>query len=118
MSFFVIFWLGLRNPRHIATKSQHLWAVPRQIRFWSILKKSWDLVRPPPIGPNSQLLPKICFESFPNAQMRYDILTSRPCLLIFKFHHFDFCHLRLDAKFLIPCSRSAIFNFEFAFENC
>lgn len=25
---------------------------------------------------------------------------------------------RLDAKFLIPCSRSAIFNFEFAFENC
>ena len=27
-------------------------------------------------------------------------------------------HFRLDAKFLIPCSRSAIFNFEFAFENC
>jgi len=25
---------------------------------------------------------------------------------------------RLDAKFLIPCSRSAIFNFEFAFQNC
>ena len=23
-----------------------------------------------------------------------------------------------DAKFLIPCSRSAIFNFEFAFQNC
>ena len=44
----MIFWLGLGNPRHIATKSQHLWAVPRQIRFWSFLKKSWDWVRPPP----------------------------------------------------------------------
>ena len=48
MSFLVIFWLGLGNPRHIATKSQHLWAVPRQIEFWSILKKSWDWVRSPP----------------------------------------------------------------------
>ena len=48
MWFLVIFWLGLGNPRHIATKSQHLWAVPRQIEFWSILKKSWDWVRPPP----------------------------------------------------------------------
>ena len=56
MSFLVNFLLGLGNPRHIATKSQHLWAVPRQIKFWSILKKS---------RPNSQLLPKICFESFP-----------------------------------------------------
>ena len=37
----MIFWLGLGNPRHIATKSQ-------QIKFWSILKKSWDWVRPPP----------------------------------------------------------------------
>ena len=44
----MIFWLGLGNPRHIATKSQHLWAVPRQIKFWSILIKSWDWVRPPP----------------------------------------------------------------------
>ena len=25
---------------------------------------------------------------------------------------------RIDAKILVPCSRSAIFNFEFAFENC
>ena len=41
MAFLVIFWLGLGNPRHIATKSQ-------QIKFWSILKKSWDWVRPPP----------------------------------------------------------------------
>ena len=32
MAFLVIFWLGLGNHRHIATKSQ-------QIRFWSILKK-------------------------------------------------------------------------------
>ena len=48
MSFLVNFWLGLGNPRHIATISQHLWAFPRQIRFWSILKKSWDWVRPPP----------------------------------------------------------------------
>ena len=48
MSFLVIFWLGLGNPCHIATKSQHLWAVPRKIKFWSILKKSWDWVRPPP----------------------------------------------------------------------
>ena len=41
MAFLVIFWLGLGNPHHIATKSQ-------QIKFWSILKKSWDWVRPPP----------------------------------------------------------------------
>ena len=34
------FWVGTGEP--IATKSQHLWAVPRQIEFWSILKKSWD----------------------------------------------------------------------------
>ena len=32
--FLVFFWLGLGTPRHIATKSQHLWAVPRQIKFW------------------------------------------------------------------------------------
>ena len=30
-------------------------------------EKSWDWVRPPPLlGPNSHLLPKICFEGFPN----------------------------------------------------
>ena len=70
MSFLVNFWLGLGNPRHIATKSQHLWAVPRQIEFWLILKKSWDWVRPPPLlGPNSQLLPKICFEGFPKVKI-------------------------------------------------
>ena len=51
MSFLVNFWLGLGNPRHIATKSQHLWAVPRQIKFWSILKKKLGLGQipaPPP----------------------------------------------------------------------
>ena len=31
MSCLVIFWLGLGNPCHIATKSQNLWTVPRQI---------------------------------------------------------------------------------------
>ena len=25
---------------------------------------------------------------------------------------------RIAAKILVPCSRSAVFNFEFAFENC
>ena len=25
---------------------------------------------------------------------------------------------RINAKVLVPCSRSAVFNFEFAFENC
>lgn len=25
---------------------------------------------------------------------------------------------RYEAKILVPCSRSAVFNFEFAFENC
>ena len=64
--FWWFFGWDWRTPRHIATKSQHLWAVPRQIRFWSILKKSWDWVRPPPLlGPKSQLLPKICFACFP-----------------------------------------------------
>ena len=57
MSFLVNFLLGLGNPRDIATKSQHLWAVPRQIRFWSILKKVGIGSDPPLIGPNSQLLP-------------------------------------------------------------
>ena len=59
MSFLVNFWLGLGNPRHIATISQHLWAFPRQIRFWSILKKSWDWVRPPPsLGQNPNFYQK------------------------------------------------------------
>ena len=40
VAFFVIFWLGLGNPRHIATKSQ-------PIKFWWILKKSWDWVKFP-----------------------------------------------------------------------
>ena len=59
----MIFWLGLGNPCHIATKSQHLWAVPRQIKFWSILKKKLGLGKTPAplLGPNSQLLPKKFF---------------------------------------------------------
>ena len=65
MSFLVNFWLGLGNPRHIATKSQHLWTVPRQIRFWSILKKSWDWVRPPPpsLGQNPNFYQKFVLEA-------------------------------------------------------
>ena len=45
--------------------SWYLRGAPRTI-FWSILKKK-NWVRPPPplLGPNSQLLPKICFASFP-----------------------------------------------------
>ena len=31
--------------------------LPRQIKFWSILIKSWDWVSPPPIGTKSQVLP-------------------------------------------------------------
>ena len=60
MSFLVIFnvifgdFLVGEPPPYcdkILTKSQ-------QIKFWSIFKKSWDMVRPPPLlGPNSQLLP-------------------------------------------------------------
>ena len=50
MSFLVNFWLGLGNPRHIATKSQHLWAVPRQIRFWSFFKKVGIGSDLPPLG--------------------------------------------------------------------
>ena len=46
--FWWFFGWDWRTPRHIATKSQHLWAVPRQIEFWSILKKSWDWVTPQP----------------------------------------------------------------------
>ena len=65
MSFLVNFWLGLGNPRHIATISQHLWAFPRQIRFWSILKKSWDWVRPPPpsLGQNPNFYQKFVLEA-------------------------------------------------------
>ena len=61
MAFLVIFWLGLGNPRHIATKSQ-------QIKFWSILKKvgiGSDSPPQPPLGPNSKFLPKICSWGFP-----------------------------------------------------
>ena len=45
---FVIFWLGLGNLRHIATKSQHLWTVSRQIKFLSILKKKVRIGSDPP----------------------------------------------------------------------
>ena len=36
----------------------------------TVLYKSWDWVRPSPplLGPNSQLLPKICFASFPKCE--------------------------------------------------
>ena len=61
--FFGDFLVGTGEPPpycdKIPTKSQ-------QIKFLSILKKSCDWVRPPPLlGPNSQLLPKICFEGSP-----------------------------------------------------
>ena len=63
MSLLVIFWLGLGNLRHIATKSQHLWTVSRQIKFWSILKKkklmlchTWSS-QPPCLGLNLTTVP-------------------------------------------------------------
>ena len=41
--------------------------LPRQIWFWKISTKTWDLVRPPPlVGPNAQVFPKINFEGSPN----------------------------------------------------
>ena len=44
--FYVIFCV-IFGDFLVGTKSQHLWAVPRQIKFWSILKKSWDWVKFP-----------------------------------------------------------------------
>ena len=63
MAFLVIFWLGLGNPRHIATKSQQN---PNKLSFGQFWKKVGIGSTPPVLGPNSQFLPKICFESFPN----------------------------------------------------
>ena len=86
MSFLVNFWLGLGNPRHIATKSQHLWAVPRQIRFWSILKKSWDWVRPPP--PSLGQIPNFYRKFVLHASLSHSCML---CFLCFFCLYFYFC---------------------------
>ena len=95
MSFLVNFWLGLGNPRHIATISQHLWAFPRQIRFWSILKKSWDWVRPPPsLGQNPNFYRKFVLHASLNQifQIESKLIKSfifSPLLIAPSHHSLD-----------------------------
>ena len=53
----------------------------------TVIYKSWDWVRPPLLGPNSQLLPKICFACFPydNHQrscLRYHFICEASAVLL------------------------------------
>ena len=61
------FLVVIGEPPPYCDKIPTLWAVPRQIKFWSILNKVGIGSDPPPplLGPNSQLLPKISFGAFP-----------------------------------------------------
>ena len=46
-------------PIYVLCVSSHLWTVPRQIKFWAILIKSWDWRDPPPLlGQNPKFPPK------------------------------------------------------------
>ena len=97
MSFLVIFWLGLGNPRHIATKSQHLWAVPRQIEFWSILKKLGLGQTPPPWDKIPTLTD--FFGSFPRKCRGY------LCFVISDYLLRAWCHFVLPQMFHVTFPR-------------
>ena len=46
-------------PIYVLCVSSHLWTVPRQIKFWAILIKSWDWRDPPPLlGQNPKFTQK------------------------------------------------------------
>ena len=55
-------------PIYVLRVSSHLWTVPRQIKFWAILIKSWDWRDPPPpsLGQN----PKFAQKKFWTAPLR------------------------------------------------
>ena len=53
-------------PIYVLCVSSHLWTVPRQIKFWPILIKSWDWARPPPLCLDKiPSLPEIFFRTAP-----------------------------------------------------
>ena len=54
-------------PIYVQCVSSHLWTVPRQIKFWAILIKSWDWARPlhPLVGTKSQVCPKFFLDGTP-----------------------------------------------------
>ena len=45
-------------PIYVLCVSSHLWTVPRQIKFWAILIKSWDWRDPPSLGQNPKFTQK------------------------------------------------------------
>ena len=53
-------WWDIAPPIYVLCVSSHLWTVPRQIKFWTILIKSWDWRDPPPpsLGQNPKLTQK------------------------------------------------------------
>ena len=60
--YILFYWIDEILPPHLCTKcvSSHLWTVPRQIKFWAILIKSWDWRDPPPpsLGQNPKFTQK------------------------------------------------------------
>ena len=58
-------------PIYVLCVSSHLWTVPRQIKFWAILIKSWDWARPlhPLVGTKSQVCPKFFLDSTTKAAL-------------------------------------------------
>ena len=71
-------------PIYVLCVSSHLWTVPRQIKFWAILIKSWDWRDPPPlVGTKSQVYPKKLLDGSPyllNWLTVLDLQPSRPNL--------------------------------------
>ena len=58
-------------PIYVLCVSSHLWTVPRQIKFWAILIKSWDWRDPPPpVGTKSQVYPKKLLDGSPKLLFR------------------------------------------------
>ena len=71
-------------PIYVLCVSSHLWTVPRQIKFWAILIKSWDWRDPPsPRWDKIPSLPKTKFGA--EAPMRAEFLQKRLISAFFGF---------------------------------
>ena len=73
-------WWDIAPPIYVLCVSLHLWTVPRQIKFWPILIKSFDWARPlsPSLGQNPKL-GRNCFRTAPLIRPRFliDPLTRK-----------------------------------------
>ena len=83
-------------PIYVLCVSSHLWTVPRQIKFWAILIKSWDWRDPPPpsLGQNPKFTQKKVWTApltWLGGQQKNK--GSRP---IFFWVNLGFCPNRLD----------------------